>query len=67
MHADGGHTSWKMKVSAKVCSLETCGSTANAESPTKPRVALLKASRSTGRPRRGATMVWSDVRSFLLL
>lgn len=47
-------TIWKSNVSAKVAFGETSGKTAKYVSPTKPRVTLLTASLSTGKPSSGA-------------
>ena len=56
----GVHTSWKIRVRMKVCSLVTSGRIAKDVSPTKPRVTLDKASSLTGRPNRGATVYISQ-------
>jgi hypothetical protein len=55
-------TTWKLTVSKKQVNGTTSGSTAKEVSPTSPRVTLLIASRSTSRPRYGATMTVSYAR-----
>ena len=56
----GTLTIWKISVRRKVALGDTFGRTANIESPTRPRVTLLTAFRSTERPSIGATTVVSQ-------